>query len=162
MSLVYIYNFPNERIYKNLIARLFVAFIILSLLSAIGFMILRDSAALNIVIAYIAGVIIIGIIIHSVDVKLNIQLEVKYVKTQVIKRLNTPPSLFSYHYFNTYLMTCPFCMYKIEIDQTNMTNIPIYKENDTICIHYRELAPSHGNTSYGKFVNLIHPDLKPN
>ena len=69
---------------------------ILSFFSIIGIVIFWESAALNIVIAYFMGMMIIGIVISSVGAKLNEHLDVEFVETEPINRLY-PPSRHVFH-----------------------------------------------------------------
>jgi hypothetical protein len=161
MNIVYIYQFPIERTYRTLIVRLTVAYMVMSVLAAVGIIIFWDIAAMNIVLAYVGGMVLIIVIIESVKKKTDRQLNVRFVRADAIKRINPPPGIYQFHFFNAYHIVCPFCGYEIEIDKTNLADMRTFSDYDLICIHYRKLTTFADGNRYAKFVNQKKLKKKP-
>lgn len=153
MNIVYIFQFPIERTYRTLIVRLTVVYMIMSIMASIGIIFFWEMAGLNIVAAYMGGMVLIVVIIESVRKKTDRQLDVRYVKADATRRINPPPGIYQFHFFNAYHIVCPFCGYLIEIDETNLANMRTFSDFDLICIHYRKLTTFADGNRYAKFVN---------
>ena len=124
-------------------------------MAVIGLTVMWEGSGLGILTVYVVSVIAIGIVIGIIENNLGRQLVTRKVRAHTINRLGHPQGLLTpYQYLTTYHIICPFCKHMNMFDQTNMTNIPIFNRNESICIHFRELFTAVGDIKYGRFVNI--------
>jgi hypothetical protein len=151
---VKIYNFPIEKRYNNLLSILSILLIMVSLLSLMGIFLFWNSVGPNLTIAFIVNLVVISILIHNIHNKMLNQLDEVRIDAKVIDRLDPQYHIYTFYFFRTYQMICPFCENSNEIDRTNMPRIPASSIRQLICMHFRELVDYGESGNYGRFVNL--------
>jgi hypothetical protein len=153
VNFIHIHKFHIEKVYTNIIIYLFLGFVLLSFIALFGVVTFWDIAGINLVIAYIIGLVIIVVVIIGMEADLMIRLDIKYVPIKVVNKPRIPAGILTDWYLVICSVHCPFCNTYIEINHTNMARIPKYNERYPVCMHFRGLKFYGDEPTYVKFVN---------
>lgn len=146
-------QFPIEKIYNDLVIRLFFVFVILSFLTILGIMTFLNIAPLNIIITYGIAVVVFIIVIITIEAEMYRHLEIIFVRSKKIDKTDTLPSKLQQKYSLTHSLICPFCDQYMEIKNANDREIRSFSNIHRNCIHYRDIKLFKDGFMYGKFVN---------